>query len=547
MSVAIVQKPYQWTFAGNRNTVRIHCLNHTTAGSVCSFNFVMAGLAATGNRIAVTVDGLRLRFAITDHSTTDAYSISSIGEFYSKLQSNHYIGSLFAWSINTSPLSSSIGMTGAQPGRHTVTMEYETADGDPLTPGGGVRLVRGTCDEGSDPATLENYRIALCLQIKVNNHNSVTQHQTPLLFLEPDADGYAETTLDQLADYLPQPDMPRFTETAATWFLLTNAFVAYRIGIGEAYGETPLVQSLAWTSWQQALRGELQDYYHRLNMPDWNDNDAVLPLSSPTAPRLRIVGEDDGIRRDLFANQPEYLYGFLYNTVTTQPPTFTLRIVGDNSGTRTVALSGLQNGNLFCIPVGPVATGCTADNVYTVALLYGSDVQFSRTYTVRPPARDSHHFLMQNKYGLMVSVYAVRMQRKQQCDSENVTADSRRYRHVTDRRQLFTATTPPMRTAEAARLASCFASDFHYYYAARGWQRIVLDGGDILYSDDGQDMATVEFSFSFCENQIENIATNNLRSSSNTHFVETNTTDPEGHYISFSVRTNYTSNAIYNE
>lgn len=295
------------------------------------------------------------------------------------------------------------------------------------------------------------------------------------------------------------------------------------------------------------------EYYSRLNLPDWKDPNPTEQLSTVSGVNnnlFRSIGEDTGQTFDLHKSQPEFVYMFWYNTSEPIGGTVTMkvRITRRNTtatGTQSTYVVTVKNGDIYRLAVGPKQVSAEDYNFYDVEVMNVNNVvQWSRRYRVVPDYYQKHFFLLRNRYGLLNGFTAKNMSIKMETSGDGIQMDGRYYVDLKETKQVYVAKSPAMKKNEAVELARSLSSDYQYYLANNAWQRITVEPSSIEYINDNEDMVVVEFSFRFVENQIENIATNDARSSSNTTIVE-NIVDSAGKYVSYGTRIAQSINLIH--
>jgi len=549
MSLSLISSPFKWGWARNRNAFHFLASSALSPGTAANFSIRLLPLSDTIStlRFVVEIDGEQFIFQGT---STDGgpWTFTSLADLVDKIESNYYISKLYTVAHSESSGAYVLAWNAVNVGAHTASVYYTDNNGDTLTDV--ARVQSGHVRAGSDPTNYPNYSVAVNLEAVVNNCNVLKTLSSGWMFFSPDADGNVEVPLDMLATFLPQPDIPGTADPTALT-LLTNYFVKYRISYAEYYGDTPRLQEVSTTPWRYAIGGEVEDYYHRLNLPDWLDFAPTQQLSSNNAPLFRVIGEDTGLTLDIHASQPEFLTVFFFYSGAAMNAEYTLQLTltttaHNGTTSTTVTTFPIKNGNFYRLPVGPTALSTQSCAYYTVTLgTSGSDPQFTRTYHVVPDFYSQYLFLLQNKWGALATMAVPSVAAAAVTEGNFVRVRLRQYVSLSDCYQSFTATSSPLRRDEALRLSRALASNYHYCLAGAAWKRIAVEPASVTFRDDEQDMVVVAFTFRFVENQVDNLPTNTARSNSNTDVVTSNLSDDAGNYLSFATRLTPTTNIIH--
>lgn len=386
--------------------------------------------------------------------------------------------------------------------------------------------------------TLRNYAIAAKAKVWVNNNNEVTLYQSETMVLRPDAQGYVRIPLDLLSGYIPQPDMPDEQQFS----LMTNAVMKYQVQYAEMYGSpTPTVQAWQQDSVRYAICGEVAERYARLNMPDW-DSGMVRPVVDSQNMFL-IIGEDNGMTVAVRRSQPVWLYGLWYRdtgTSDTLTITETVTIVNSGGSTTNVAVRTATNGSMYRLDVSPQAKGATDALYYTVSIST-SGGSWSRTYIVNPDGYNDRYLLLQNKYGVLTPWVCPELRREVSIEAENIKIGRLHYTNYTDTYEKYTAVLQAMVNADATRLARCLGQHHHYIKSGYAWLRIEIEPESFSVLDESDGMVSVEFTFRFVENQLENMSDAPRTAGMTFNYGD----DVTREYVSFSDRTIPITNELY--
>ena len=500
MSVSITSSPFALSWARNRNSYKLHC---ECLDSVGAKHYIVCrrrgSIPAAGNHIVLAIDGSEYVFTVVGSATGNAYDVASDAELLDKIRGCWYFTRLFTLTGTNS--ATYLSAVATEVGAHQVSIYCTDAAGNRT--GHESTMLSWTLNGGgADRQEKPNYAVAVELDVVVNNNNHVETHTVKGMVFQPDSAGDVEIPLDLLPGFIPQPDLPSTVAALNAWVPLTNMLLEYRVGYGEMWGEeSPLVQNWATETYKYALCGEVAERFARLNLPDWKGGETQLSEANSL---FRVLGEDNGSMIRVCRSQAEYIYGMWFDPTVAFTNTKTVTVViSQDGGVAASSTHTVKNGEIYRIPVGPLALGCSAARYYTVQLsMAGSS--WSRTFIMQPDAFEPTELLMQSKYGTLRSFVVPQVSRELSLESEELLVDRRRYLDNTDKGEMFTATTFQMTRPEAKRLAQCIGQEYHYAKCGSVWQRITIEAGSFKVLDQADDLVKLEFSYRFVENQTEN-------------------------------------------
>lgn len=528
MSVEVISSPFRLSWARNRNTYRLHCLETQLSPGVTSlFRYNFAGqMPDVGCCIVITVDGSEYPFKVVEESTSNAYEVATIAEIGAKMAACWHLKKTFHCEGNaaSSVTSKYINLLGLVAGKHDVEIYVTDAEGVRIE--SSLIITQTLNRKGTDPVNKPNYALAVEVAVVVNNNNLLATHKVGDMVFYPDSEGYVDVPLDLLPGLIPQPDIPSTDASDDDWVLLTNALVKYQLSYGELWGEARrMVQNWATlpssNTWNYAICGEEAERFARLNLPDWRSRESIF---SDTNNIFWIIGEDDGETVRVCRSQAEYIYGLWFDQT---------KAMGNNPATKTVVFEvtangstissnhTVKNGEIYRIPVGPSALNITSAQYYTIRVSIGQ-YSWIRTYIVQPDFFDSTRVLLQSKYGLLRSFVIPEVRRDITTEAEILNADHRRYLDFTENSESYIATTAPMTRNESRRLAQCLSGEYHYVQSGTTWLRITIEPGSFSVRDDSEDMVRVEFTYRFVENQTENETNGTLQRATTSSVVDFN-------------------------
>ena len=473
------------SYVGNKPTYLLGCSAEQSQGTLAVVSLRMAQIASLGmSAFTLTLEGIAMTFTLDANATAaDAYSFATASDLVDKLNANYYLTGRFRATLTEQTASYRITLTALQRGRRDISV----TDVNPS-------LITGfTVVEGTDAVALANY--AVVSRFEVDGVGLLPWcRYTPV-------DGVVRVTGEMLGDLfgsLPLPDGTRLQQLPLP--------LKYRLQYAEEYGTPALVQRIATTDWQWLLPGELIHSFAVTNHPDWHDS-RTATLSTAN---VRVLGEDDGITVDFRRDITDFLY-LLYPEVTgsaatqTVNPTLTQYAADGTATTSSLAALSISAGKLYRFAVGAAALGIAATTVsFRLVLSVGGSDIFTRDYSVRPSFKHSWQFLLENKYGLLVTSSAMRVVRQLAFEGDEVVADGILGIDTHDIRERYTAHSPAMGYQQARRLGECLVGRHQWLLASGQWQPVVIYPGTFELHDDDENLTRVSFEFSFRRNQVRN-------------------------------------------
>lgn len=493
MSIAIQSQPKLLTFVGNQHAYSLACSPQSAPATAASVSLRL-NLMSSQYLPAFTIilDGISLPFVLSSAATAaDAYLFSTPSDLVAKLSNNFYLAPLFTASLQDLGATQRVTLSAINPGFVDISVTDVSAN-----------LVDYlSVQQGSDTVTPDNYSVLARFELADGT-------LLPWCRYSP-FNGQVSVSTLPLADYFPVPDMP------VSAILQQLAIpLKYRLQFAESYGNPAIVQAVATSDWRWLLPGELLAPFASSNIPDWND---IYPSATISHPALRVLGDNHADSLDTRPHQPEYLYLLLppaSPSVTSASLTITVGVYTADSTTPTTSqLSplSLTSGYLYRLSVGMSALNIPSTaSAYTVSLVDGNQPLFSRTFTVRPDFLHQRYFLLENRYGFLVSFVAQHLVRDTSFEADNIIADGIRSIDRRNALESFTATTPAMPRNQAQRFADCLTARHQFFFASGIWQSIAIYPDSFTVDDDAENLVVVSFRFSFAANRRRNIAATRL-------------------------------------
>lgn len=553
MSVSLVTSPFKWSWAKNRNHFVFQCDSLKTVGSKSNFSIRLSSVSIVRNadiKFVMVIDGQRYVWK-HESSPDGVWEFSTNVSLANKIQNNYYIKQLYTVDVESQGIYKAIAFNAHESGMHTIDVFFEKATGERISDDM-AGLTVGHISEGDDPDKLTNYSLAVSIDVLANDFNNVKIGTTGWMFFQPDESGRVDVPIDAICSFIPQPDIPSFAEPFSLQ-LMTNHFMKYKIRWAEVWGDTPRLQEVNEGDWMYAFCGEVSDYHHRLNLPDWQDAAPAVRLSSAQRAIFRVIGEDSGKIVDVHASQPEFLTLFYYDQQVDINASASMRVRLDKTDqqgrtTTTWIVHTVKNGNEYRLSVGPSAVSATSSSSYTITLCENeNEPQFSRTFRIVPDFYNQHIFLLQSKWGNLTTLCIPTISVNIVTEGDILQMRNRHYVGLTNRYQSFSAVSAALRKEEALRIERSLASEYHYLQHNGAWNRIVVEPATFECRNEDEDMVAIGFSFRFVENQGDNLPTNSALSTSNQQLVTANIVDDAGAYVSFGVRMTPQSNALHDE
>lgn len=493
--ITVSQTPQLLSLVGNKPTYLLGCTTEQAQGTLAVVSLRMAQIASLGmSAFTLMLEGISMTYTLDANATAaDAYSFANASDLADKLNANYYLTGRFRASLTELSAGYRITLTALQRGHRDIALSDVNS----------VLVTGYTVVEGTDAVVFPNY--ALVARFEVDGVGLLPWcRYTPV-------DGVVRVTGEMLADLfgsLPLPDGTRLQQLPLP--------LKYRLHYAEEYGTPALVQRIATTDWCYLLPGELIHPFAVSNLPDWRDSRSAA-LSTAN---VRVLGEDDGITVDFRRDITDFLY-LLYPEVTgsaatqTVTPTLTQYAADGTATTSSLAALSLSAGILYRFAVGAAALGIAATTVsFRLVLSVGGSDIFTRDYSVRPSFKHSWQFLLENKYGLLVTSSAMRVVRQLAFEGDEVVADGVLGIDTHDIRERYTAHSPAMNYQQARRLGDCLAGRHQWLLASGQWQPVVIYPGTFELHDDDENLTRVSFEFSFRRNQVRNTSLATLSGSS---------------------------------
>lgn len=474
------------SFVGNKPQYLLGCSSEQSQGSLAVVVLQLAQIASMGmSAFTLTLEGIAMTYTLDSNATAgDAYRFANASDLCDKLNANYYLTGRFRASLTTQSAGYRITLTALQRGRREISLSGVNS----------IVVPSYTVVQGTDAVEYPHY--AVVARFEVDGVGLL-----PWCRYNP-VDGNVRVTGEMLGDLfgsLALPDGSRLQQLTLP--------LKYRLQYAEEYGTPALVQRITTTDWRWLLPGELIHSFASSNLPDWDDaRNAALSTAN-----VRVLGEDDGITVDFRRDVTDYLY-LIYPEVTgsaasqTVTPTLTQYAADGADTTSSLSTLTLSAGKLYRLAVGATALGIAATTVaFRLVLTVGGTDIFTRDYSVRPSFKHSWQFLLENKYGLLVAMSAMRVVRSLAFEGDEVVADGVLGVDVHDVRERYTAYTPAMSYQQARRLGDSLAGRHHWLLASGQWQPVVIYPGTFQLHDDDANLARVSFEFSFRRNQVRNM------------------------------------------
>lgn len=510
MSVQVQQIPYLFGWAKNRNSVRLHCNDIDNEGTTASFTVVFSSsVPSYGSKVVVTLDGRELAFTRVQNPAS-AYEFASITNLCYRIKNCPYITALFTatYTFNNRTLA----LTAKAVGYHTLTIQTLSPEG---TPDGyeTTLITSATTNNGTNSSRLDNYGVAVAVDVTVNQGNSLRSYQGETMVMRPDADGDIAIPLDVLRGYAPEPDLPSSTDSQ--FQLLTNALLRYSVRYGEIFGSpAPMLQNMTATAERYALCGEVAERFAAANLPDWKSGQTARFVVGSNK-TFWIIGEDTGITCTTRQSSPVYLYGLWFDDSRNfgESLIVSVAVTGKKKDGSNIYINtsfSASNGSVYRLKAAPKDFNINGEVLWYSIEVKTNGGTWSRTYHVKPDFFEATTMLLQNKYGVLQPFVCGELARKMTMEGEACSINRRRYLDVTESYETYTAVLHHLTHRQARALASCFGQRYHYLLDGGSYLRITLEPDSWTVRDDAEGMVDVQFDYRFVENQQENTATGSL-------------------------------------
>lgn len=499
MAVTIQEKPFTFDFAGNRTRFLLRGTPVSTNGRRSVSRFVINTLPS--EHLAVRFGNDSFEFAITTpaqaRNTPNAianYSntASLRTELISKIAENYYISRLYDVVVDE---DLALTFTSKDYGGDIVSIDdYGSGDIDVVSQIAGIARVEKP-----------NYQVFARFEITRHHEGGVQTIESPEMLLHPGSDNIAELPVEILRSYFSAADVPSPTETYAA-HILQYATLKYRLTFSDVYGDNPAVGVLKHSA-EMFLSAGCSDEEHRsMNRADWvTGMGANKRLSEYTD--IRNYGCDSGLIFRSFRDMPQYAYFMLF--ASSKPNTYSRNLtvnvtIRRSNGTTLLLNPGvftITNYNIVRMPLSVAALGLSAYSQdilsYSVHVSNALGEVWTRTFVLESKPYGAQVFLLQNRYGVLESLYAETESLEERTEGGETVQNGIAGIDITDRSTIHTARTGYRGRRELQLVADAMRGRFNYRIVDGKAVPISVIPDTLTVKDDEEDLLSAEFRYRF--------------------------------------------------
>lgn len=348
-----------------------------------------------------------------------------------------------------------------------------------------------------------NYGVFAKFEITRYSSGSVQEVETPEILLHLNASNMAVLPLEILRSYFTAADVPSLTEAYNVYPLL-YATIKCRLTYSDIYGTIPQVGVLKHSQEFLLSAGKLDNEHHSLNLADWGTAmGANVRLSDYTD--IRDFGCPNGLTVRSYAELPQYVYFMLFNTQrdATYSRNLTIKVSVCRKDGSTYAFDPgiltVTNRNIVRIPVSLQALGLSADDTlsYHIVVLNGGGLSWSRTYVLGQKPYNSQVFMLQNRYGLLETLYTDTSAIDEKTEGGDTVQNGVAGTDITDTATIHTARTGYKTTREIQTIADAMRNKFNYRIVGSRIVPIAIIPDTLTVTDTAEDLISAEFQYRF--------------------------------------------------
>lgn len=348
-----------------------------------------------------------------------------------------------------------------------------------------------------------NYGVFAKFEITRYSSGSVQEVETPEILLHLNASNMAVLPLEILRSYFTAADVPSLTEAYNVYPLL-YATIKCRLTYSDIYGNIPQVGVLKHSQEFLLSAGKLDNEHHSLNLADWGTAMGTnVRLSDYTD--IRDFGCPNGLTVRSYAELPQYVYFMLFNTQrdATYSRNLTIKVSVCRKDRSTYAFDPgiltVTNRNIVRIPVSAQTLGLSADDTlsYHIVVLNGGGLSWSRTYVLGQKPYNSQVFMLQNRYGLLETLYTDTSAIDEKTEGGDTVQNGVAGTDITDTATIHTARTGYKTTREIQTIADAMRNRFNYRIVGSRIVPIAIIPDTLTVTDTAEDLISAEFQYRF--------------------------------------------------
>ena len=351
-----------------------------------------------------------------------------------------------------------------------------------------------------------NYQIFAKFEVERSSGASFQQLESPEMFLHLNEENTADVPTEILRSFFSQVDLPdpRFETLAA--YPLRYATLKCRLTYSEVYGQPLQVGVLKHSRYFHLLSGRIDGIHHSYNLPDWNTEVQNEHLSYYDY--VRDFGCTTGLTVRSFLGMPQYAYFLLFDNYHDESYTNTIGIsviAREKSGEifiRDYGQISITNYKLVRIPLSAEALELTLMVrellSYTVVVKNGTGLAWKRTYVMEQKPYNAQVFLLQNKYGLLESVFAVDEAVEEETQGTDTVKNGIVDIDITDTSTVYTARMGFKSAQELSLVAEAMRGRFNFRILDEEMiVPIAIIPDTLTVVDTAEDLLSVEFQYRF--------------------------------------------------
>lgn len=499
MAVTIQEKPFTFDFAGNRTRFLLRGTPVSVNGRKSESVYKIQNLPS--HFLVVSFSDERYFFIITsatlakncpDRIANHTNASSLKAELQSKIAENYYISRHYDVTIDD---DLTLTFVSKQYGADTVTISGIEGDS--------ILLLSKT--DGIERKMKSNYQVFARFEITRHHEGGVQTVESPEMLLHPGSDNIAELPVEILRSYFSAADIPSPTETYAA-HILQYATLKYRLTFSEVYGDNPAVGVLKHSA-EMFLSAGCSDEEHRsMNRADWvTGMGANKRLSEHTD--IRNYGCDSGLTVRSFHDMPQYAYFMLFadSKPSTYSKSLTVNVtIRRSNGTTLLFNPGvfiITNYNIVRMPLSVAALGLSAYSQdilsYSVHVSNALGEVWTRTFVLESKPYGAQVFLLQNRYGVLESLYAETESLEERTEGSETVQNGIAGIDITDRSTIHTARTGYRGRRELQLVADAMRGRFNYRIVDGKAVPISVIPDTLTVKDDEEDLLSAEFHYRF--------------------------------------------------
>ena len=351
-----------------------------------------------------------------------------------------------------------------------------------------------------------NYQVFAKFEVSRCLNGALREEESPEMFLHLDEDDTVEVPTEILRSFFSQVDLPdpRYENLAA--YPLRYAILKCRLTYTEAYGQPLQIGVFRHSRYIHLLSGRIDGIHHLDNLPDWNTEVQNERLSYYD--HVRDFGCATGLTVRSFFGMPQYAYFLLFNNYEDENYTSSIAIsviAREKSGEifiRDYGQISIPNFKLVRIPLSAEALELALlvrDILsYTVVVKNGTGLAWKRTYLVERKPYNAQVFLLQNRYGLLESVYAVDEAIEEDTQGTDTVKNGVVDVDITDTSTVYTARLGFKSTWELSLAAEAMRGRFNFRVINEDLViPIAIIPDTLTIVDTAEDLLSIEFQYRF--------------------------------------------------